>query len=680
MASMRGFLAVVGLLMFIGCKSKDGLGGDGGPGTDDAASATCGNGMVDDNETCDGDCPSCDDNNACTIDMTFGSAETCDVSCGRSVITACGDGDGCCPAGCTTANDDDCSASCGNGNIDANETCDPPGTCPTACNDGDACTNDLMTGSPANCNAACSTSDITACTNGDGCCPNGCNATNDSDCSASCGNGVIEGNETCDPKASCPTSCNDNDACTTNVLTGDMSTCNAVCSYPAITTCTNGDGCCPSGCTFSNDDDCPPPMSTPLDARIVTTNITAPAGVKTGDGNWRIWGSSSLNIAPVFTIPFADCGTLVGYTTTTSGVHTARVARLDANDQIVTTHDLGTFVLRGLAAEPDGNWGALLWEQKADIKTNQLHVRRYNVAGAQQFTAALPNAAVAPDDFNIGESRLEYDPPNNRYGAYFHVHGVTQFVGHEGDMLQWVAKANGAITNGWTWGCSHSMSELLRYSPAASSTLPVCATDCFPGTSGTDFANNSIGGIYLNHNSVKVRDFNAGCNGRVATELGGAAPGVAGWKLVFNGHQNAATLGQSSYDVATMNQDIGFQAIANNRSLTGSIVWLTSTSGTNESNSSIARWQPMGDTTEQYVVGWTSAPTGGTYHLARINATGGFLEGPLTITTAKWGRRDDPFRTHLNGDIVWAWFDTAGSSTLRFARLVSGGTATCPQI
>ena len=146
---------------------------------------------------------------------------------------------------------------------------------------------------------------------------------------------------------------------------------------------------------------------------------------------------------------------------------------------------------------------------------------------------------------------------------------------------------------------------------------------------------------------------------------------------MFNGHQNAATNGQSSYNISTMNQDIGFQAIANNKALTGSIVWLTSTSGTNEANSSIARWQPTGDATEQYVVGWTSAPTGGTYYLTRVNASGTLLEGPVTITTAKWGRRDDPFRVQKNGDVVWAWFDTPGATTLKFARLHSGGTAVC---
>src|SRR5689334_22569847 len=100
------------------------------------------------------------------------------------------------------------------------------------------------------------------------------------------------------------------------------------------------------------DVDGPPPTAT-LPERLTVSTITTPAGVMAGVSNWRIWGTSSLRIAPVFTIPYADCGTLVGYTTGTS-TPTARVARLNAQDQLVTTYDLGAFELRGLAAEPDG--------------------------------------------------------------------------------------------------------------------------------------------------------------------------------------------------------------------------------------------------------------------------------------------------------------------------------------
>lgn len=419
----------------------------------------------------------------------------------------------------------------------------------------------------------------------------------------------------------------------------------------------------------------PPP--TTLDTRLTTTNTTTPAGVMSGDGNYRIWGSESLGVAPVFTVPYPDCGTLIGYSTGSYPNPRARVARLNAQDQLVTTYDLGPGVLRGLADEGEGHWGALIWDFKGtDSPMNQMVVRRYDKNGAQVFSTGLDNSQVGPTDFNIGESRLEFGA--GKYSAYYHVHGTNMgyfAYGHEGDQLIHVDAATGAQTNGWTWGCSHSMSELLRFSPAAGTTLPICATDCYPGTVGGNFATDSIGGIYLS-NQQKVRDFDGGCNGSVATELGSAAAAPAGWKLVFNGHQNAAMNGQSSYNKATMNQDIGFVGIASNKTV-GSIVWLTNTSGSSEANSSIARWQPAGDATEQYVVGWTATSLGGTYYLSRVNAAGAFLEGPITIANAKWGRRDDPFRVHRNGDVVWAWFDMSGSTTLKFARLKSNGTAMC---
>jgi hypothetical protein len=107
--------------------------------------------------------------------------------------------------------------------------------------------------------------------------------------------------------------------------------------------------------------------------------------------------------------------------------------------------------------------------------------------------------------------------------------------------------------------------------------------------------------------------------------------------------------------------------------LSSGLVWLTTTSG-NEADSTIAAWKPSGDSTEQYVVGWLD---GAVYRLGRVNATGMFLEGPLDATAkAKWGRRDDPMREHVNGDIVWSWFDKSGATVLHFARIHSG--VQCP--
>ena len=58
-----------------------------------------------------------------------------------------------------------------------------------------------------------------------------------------------------------------------------------------------------------------PPPGTPLGQRITVTTVSAPAGVTAGDSSFRIWGQGSLRIAPVYTTPAADCGTLIGYTT-----------------------------------------------------------------------------------------------------------------------------------------------------------------------------------------------------------------------------------------------------------------------------------------------------------------------------------------------------------------------------
>jgi cysteine-rich repeat protein len=235
---------------------------------------TCGNGAVDTSvgEVCDtgiatgdGACPSsCDDGMGCTIDVLSGSA--CTAACLHTAITDVHDGDGCCPTGANHNTDSDCSASCGNGIVEAGETCDTgiatgTGSCPTACNDGVACTTDsLMSG--GTCQAACMHTPITQPANGDGCCPTGANHNNDNDCSVSCGNGAVETGETCDTAITtgtgkCPTSCSDAMACTKDVLSS-AGTCQAACSFPAITMPANGDGCCPNGANANNDNDCTP--------------------------------------------------------------------------------------------------------------------------------------------------------------------------------------------------------------------------------------------------------------------------------------------------------------------------------------------------------------------------------------------------------------------------------------
>jgi hypothetical protein len=109
--------------------------------------------------------------------------------CTFSVIKACAAGDRCCPMGCTAENDRDCAPpQCGNGHVEAGESCDPPSSCPTTCaSDGDPCTNDVIQGDPAACGALCAHVPITACSGAvsDRCCPTGCSPGRDADCQAS---------------------------------------------------------------------------------------------------------------------------------------------------------------------------------------------------------------------------------------------------------------------------------------------------------------------------------------------------------------------------------------------------------------------------------------------------------------------------------------------------------------
>jgi uncharacterized protein YkwD len=104
---------------------------------------------------------------------------------------------------------------CGNGRVEAGESCDPPSSCPTSCpDDGVACTTARLVGDAASCTAACEPAPV-ACGPSDGCCPGGCSTADDVDCDASCGDGVCSGGagETC---TGCPDDCD-----TTEVVCGN---------------------------------------------------------------------------------------------------------------------------------------------------------------------------------------------------------------------------------------------------------------------------------------------------------------------------------------------------------------------------------------------------------------------------------------------------------------------------
>ena len=107
------------------------------------------------------------------------------------------------------------------------------------------------------------------------------------------------------------------------------------------------------------------------------------------------------------------------------------------------------------------------------------------------------------------------------------------------------------------------MSELLSYHPILKETIPVCASDCYPGK-----------GIYLLNsktysNQVELYSLAGGCNGDVAGELGQICPADnISWAMTFNGPQSSS----SSYSPTTDNQDIGMDRVLKDRTFKGWIV------------------------------------------------------------------------------------------------------------
>ena len=157
---------------------------------------------------------------------------------------------------------------CGDGDITGAETCDiaieagMPGACPTECPPLSPCTPRALNGT--GCQSECVLIAL-SCEGGDDCCPNHCSAADDSDCSAACGDGVIQrdAGETCEPSSSEPckqndSECADSDACTADTLTGSADNCNSACLHAAITQPRAGDGCCPPGADANTDSDCQP--------------------------------------------------------------------------------------------------------------------------------------------------------------------------------------------------------------------------------------------------------------------------------------------------------------------------------------------------------------------------------------------------------------------------------------
>ena len=246
---------------------------------------------------------------------------------------------------------------------------------------------------------------------------------------------------------------------------------------------------------------------------------------------------------------------------------------MDAGDQVVSTYDLGRSSCAVLRPRADGHFAlaGLLWDQTTNPKS--LKVVRYDSRGAPGWTTPLDDTLAAPTDFGIGESRLGTARASTARTSTSTASRALPTV--TGRCAALAGRDDGQSHPGLELGLLASMSELLRFSSAANQTLPICVTDCYPARPAPTSppTRSAACTSILQWQGPRLRQ---GLQRQRRGGAGSAAPGMVGWKLVFNGHQNAAANGQNSYNSSTMNQDIGFVSVGNNGT-PGSIVWLTTT-------------------------------------------------------------------------------------------------------
>ena len=199
-----------------------GTGGGSGEDPECESDSDCDNGICCDEECVEPECESdtdCEDSNQCHTNFECENPGQCNADCEYQQITECINGDNCCPAGCDSTNDNDCTDTCTDDegcNDEGDLYCDTDESIIYTCgeaDDGDECLDHI---NPLDCSDGCQ------CTCGDYIDPEdgneslvGCNDGIDNDCNGdidendtACDD-CVPSNEPCGTEACCSGNCDD---------------------------------------------------------------------------------------------------------------------------------------------------------------------------------------------------------------------------------------------------------------------------------------------------------------------------------------------------------------------------------------------------------------------------------------------------------------------------------------
>ena len=370
-----------------------------------------------------------------------------------------------------------------------------------------------------------------------------------------------------------------------------------------------------------------------LKSLVAQTIVTLPQPLQNRQDSFCTWDWCTLS-PRLYHEPLVDGRTLIGLTDASGNGHVSVITNSDLSELAIFTAQS----VRGLVAHADGRFAVLRW----DVVAKTMWLSKHQANGTETWKTNL-NTAIAVPEFWLGDGRLAYG--SGKYAAYFTVKGVSGgFTGHYGDQLSYV-NDNGVIQDneGWDWGCSHSMAQLVSYHPQLSKFAPVCSSDCY--------ANK---GILVNDNQM-IYPGDGNCGGMASAQLGQLAVAGQSWKLIFNALNRPSAVGRG----------IGFATM--NGSFQSSYIWLTNTNGDYERDPVMAR---LGTDLQsgRYLVGWTTT-NDSVYRLGVIDNNGTFVRQPEEVSAAgiTWGNRGDSFRTRADGTVSWVQGD-ANSTQLRLFR------------
>ncbi|MFO0711810.1 MAG: hypothetical protein U0353_18300 [Sandaracinus sp.] len=251
---------------------------------------------------------------------------------------------------------------------------------------------------------------------------------------------------------------------------------------------------------------------------------------------------------------------------------------------------------------------------------------------SQRLLGEVPHDVTNNEWFGalIRYGRLDFT--GTEWAAYYTVNRLwPDGIAHYGDQLRMFSPAGEPTSTRWDWGCSHSMEVRIEHNDARLG--PVCASDCYPAK-----------GVHFDHRTAQLYtdEASSNCMGGYGTSLGGVVPVSDGFWVTFT-----ATDMRASHDVALVH--------VGNDGAVGTLTWLT-TDGVRDSAVHAARYG------SGFVVAWSAE---GTDRLARFDASGAMVEGPIDVAGAGLGAASDFFVLE-GGDVGWL---TAPSGTLALARL-----------